>query len=340
MMVNSSRVYPRVGSHRGGATDPQSAKYERSYGFYSEEQRQRFIESSARIAGVGGGGMFLSVALAQEGVGHFELADPERVDETNIGRIPGLSENDIGKWKVDVAARLIQVVNPSAIVEVYGDGITKDNVEQFVAVDSPAGGKVVVFDEIEMTEPLPALWLHRKSREFGRYVISATDVGRGGMVTTYRPDPKRDKHTYESHMGANPRDSEGEYLRKVNGFQFPIIANAPTNGSLNTFLSIRRGASLPATLRSVLTATNMAMDEYEKILTLGDPRYDDPHLYPRVHCSDPSRGEDFVTSRPRFRAVIRIACAIARDKIGLNPPASYSLEDIQRREKYRQSLDS
>ena len=38
---------------------------------------------------------------------------------------------------------------------------------------------------------------------------------------------------------------------------------------------------LPTTLRSVLVASDLALDEFEKLLTLDDKRYENPHIYPK-----------------------------------------------------------
>ena len=319
----------------GSKADHLSAYYERPYGFYSENLRSKMINSSARVAGVGGGGLTLAVLLAHEGVRDISIADLDRVDDSNIGRIPLLTPKHVGKWKVDVAAEMIAEHNPTANIRIYGDGIQKHNVEEFVGYDAGNNGETVAFDEIELTEPQHALLLHRTARKFGRYVISATDVGRGGMVTTFSPHTEQ---TYEHYMGALPSDSEEKYLKKVRGFQLPTIPGVPTNGSLGTFISVMKGESLPTTMRSVLVATNLALDEFEKVITIDDPRYKNPHIYPDVHINNPDLGEDFVTRRPRRRTLARIGSAMVGFVIGKNPPADYRPSDIERRQAYRNNL--
>ncbi len=315
--------------------DPLSEFYERPYGFYSEELRSKIINSSVRMAGVGGGGATLAVMLAKEGVCDFSIADPEKVENSNVGRIPVFAPGDVGKTKVGVVGELIAKHNPSATIRVYDRGINRDNIEEFIGYDAGNEGMTVGFDELELKEPELGLMFHRTSRLFGRYAIAATDVGRGGMVTTFDPSSR---HTFEHYMGALPKDSEEAYLRKVRGFQLPTIPNIPLNGSINTLRStLDESISLPTTLRSVLNASDLAMDEFEKVLTLGDKRYGKPHFYPYIHCVDPSRGEDFVTRWPRTKSVSRIVALVLRDAIGLNPPASYSKDDIARRKEYRES---
>lgn len=317
-------------------SDPRAEYYERPMGFYSEELRQRYIDSSARIAGVGGGGLTLAVMLAKEGVRDFSIADIDKVDASNVGRIPMLTPDDVGRYKVDVAADLITKHNPTATVRVYEKGVQKENVDEFVGFDADNSGITVCLDEIDLNAPEVALMFHRTARKFGRFVVAATDVERGGMVTTF--DPSDLSHTFEHYTGSKPSVTEAEYLKKVTGFQLPTIPNIPKNATWDTFNATMKKSALPTTLRSVLNATDLALDEYEKLLTLEDDRYENPHIYPRIHAVNPSAGEDFVTRLPRVRSAARISYALLRDKLGLNPPTSYSLEKQHARAEYRQQV--
>lgn len=311
--------------------------YERPYGFMDEDLRRKFINSSARIAGVGGGGATLAVMLAKEGVHDFSIADVDKFDETNVGRIPLITRKDIGEYKVDVIADLITEHNPAATVRVYADGLQPENADEFVGLDTMSGN-TIVFDEIDLFAPEIALELHRASRRFGRFAIAATDVARGGMVTTFDPSSR---YTFEHYMGASPKDSVEEYMKKVNGFQWPTIPNLPLRGSLDTLAAISdkdAPAPLPTTLDSVLIATHLAKDEYSRILTIDDSHFDNPHFYPNVHCADPSSGEDFTTRYPRTRAAMRLAVIAMRDKLGLNPKSSYTDADRNRRSIERGEL--
>lgn len=317
-------------------SDPRSPFYERAMGFYDENLRQGFIDSSVRMAGLGGGGLTLAVMLAKEGVRDFSIADIDEIDETNVGRIPLLTPDDVGRSKTEVAAELIVRHNPTARVRLYEDGVQEGNVDEFLGMDPGNAGITVGFDEIELTEPRIGLLLHRAARRNGIYIVAATDVERGGLVTTF--DPSDLENTFEHYNGAKPSDSEEDYLRKVRGFQLPTIPNIPLNGDIKTLISTLNKAPLPTTLRSVLNATDLAMDEFERLLTLDDPRYDDPHFYPRIHCVNPSRNEDFVSSHPRLRSTSRILKLIARSMAGKNPPASYGKRARASRSRYREQF--
>jgi molybdopterin/thiamine biosynthesis adenylyltransferase len=66
------------------------------------------------IVGLGGGGSHIAQQLGHLGVGEFLLIDPDFVEETNLNRLVGATQEDVGKGasKTSVAARVIAGVNP------------------------------------------------------------------------------------------------------------------------------------------------------------------------------------------------------------------------------------
>lgn len=60
------------------------------------------------LLGVGGLGMLVAEQLARAGFNHFVLIDPDRIEVTNLNRLPGTTRRDLGRYKVAAAKRLIQ----------------------------------------------------------------------------------------------------------------------------------------------------------------------------------------------------------------------------------------
>jgi len=92
--------------------------------------RQRFLgtdfdrlaaDTEVGIVGLCGGGSHVAQQLAHIGVGRFRLFDPDKADETNTGRMVGLSAKDTEykPLKTDVIARRILEINPAAEVATY-----------------------------------------------------------------------------------------------------------------------------------------------------------------------------------------------------------------------------
>ncbi len=75
-------------------------------------------ESRVAVVGLGGGGSHIAQQLAHLGVGEFVLIDPDIVEDTNLNRLVGATQQDVasGARKASVAQRVIAGVNPGARV--------------------------------------------------------------------------------------------------------------------------------------------------------------------------------------------------------------------------------
>ena len=73
------------------------------------------------IIGVGGGGSHVAQQLAHVGIGHVQLYDPDRVDESNLNRLVGAVAADATtrELKVRVAERMIRGINPEVNTQVF-----------------------------------------------------------------------------------------------------------------------------------------------------------------------------------------------------------------------------
>jgi molybdopterin/thiamine biosynthesis adenylyltransferase len=88
-------------------------------------QRQSFLgadseivlsRSRAALVGLGGGGSQVAQQLAHIGLGNFLLIDPDIIEDSNLNRLVGATQEDVklAAPKVDIAERVIRGVNPSA----------------------------------------------------------------------------------------------------------------------------------------------------------------------------------------------------------------------------------
>jgi molybdopterin/thiamine biosynthesis adenylyltransferase len=106
------------------------------------------------IVGLGGGGSHINQQLAHVGVGNSAIFDPDRVEETNLNRLIGGTEEDAAqeRSKVFAAERLTRGVNPWAHVVSY-KGKWQDHADELKASDIIFGG-VDSFTEREQLEAL------------------------------------------------------------------------------------------------------------------------------------------------------------------------------------------
>src|SRR5258708_28994465 len=89
--------------------------------FLGANSEQRLAEMTVGLVGLGGGNSHVGQQLAHAGVGHFVLADADRISLTNLNRLIG------GTWwyvlkrtaKVMIMKRMILAINPKARVEIH-----------------------------------------------------------------------------------------------------------------------------------------------------------------------------------------------------------------------------
>lgn len=79
--------------------------------------QQRLKAARVLIVGAGGLGAPAALYLAAAGVGTLVLADPDRVDVSNLQRQVIYTEGDVGRWKVEAAADRLKALNPHVHIE-------------------------------------------------------------------------------------------------------------------------------------------------------------------------------------------------------------------------------
>jgi len=78
--------------------------------------QQRIAAGTVLLIGAGGIGCAAAAYLASSGIGHLKIADFDTVDVTNLGRQVLYSPDDVGKLKVEVAAKRLKQINPDVQV--------------------------------------------------------------------------------------------------------------------------------------------------------------------------------------------------------------------------------
>ncbi|MDU0364525.1 ThiF family adenylyltransferase [Rhizobium sp. 25PS6] len=80
------------------------------------------------VVGCGGTGSPVALLLARLGVGHIFLVDKDVIDETNLNRVHGARRDDIGRAKVEVLKREIELMGVGSRVEIAQDWINAAHV--------------------------------------------------------------------------------------------------------------------------------------------------------------------------------------------------------------------
>ncbi len=175
-------------------------RYERNLGFFSEGEQSRLASSHAAIIGAGGLGGVVFEILLRAGVGEISIADFDSFDETNLNRQLLSSEENLGRSKVEEAARRAVKINSSCKVNAIHRRVDSSNAVQLIhgancvidCTDS-IGGRF----EIELAaSTLPAPLVH------------AAVAGSLGQITTIFPGEKTMEAIYGPRENAPEKGEE------------------------------------------------------------------------------------------------------------------------------------
>lgn len=305
--------------------DPQ--RFERNLGFMTEEDRRTLNESVVAIAGTGGDGGELAVKLARMGVRKFRLADPEKFDLENLNRQEGSNYETVGRNKAEVIAEIIQKIHQDAEIELFTDGVTKDNIEAFTA------GADVVIDETEYTTPDIGIMIAREARKNNLPVFMGLNIGHGGQVTVYPPWGK----TFEEHLGLDPTAS----LEEIKQQEVSVdkwLHRIPKDADMAVLKEVTEGnISAPSVVTGVGMAAGM-MTAYVSDFLIAKGTSDEKEKQKRIKrlmSIDANRGRSlFMTAHGERKFVRNRQASLAtsalratlRGRVGLTPKTHYTKE--------------
>ena len=96
------------------------------------EGQQRLLDSHVLVVGAGGLGSPVAMYLAASGVGHITLADPDKVDLTNLQRQIAHTTDRVGQTKVGSAARALHAINPEVRLTLLEKQLQSDELDQLL----------------------------------------------------------------------------------------------------------------------------------------------------------------------------------------------------------------
>tara|TARA_B100001248_G_scaffold203183_1_gene157383 strand:- start:213 stop:956 length:744 start_codon:yes stop_codon:yes gene_type:complete len=94
--------------------------------------QKKIINAKVLIIGIGGLGCPLLTYLAASGVGTIGIADPDKVEISNLNRQTLFTTNDIGKYKVDQAKSCINRVNNKIKIKIFKKKIASKNIKSII----------------------------------------------------------------------------------------------------------------------------------------------------------------------------------------------------------------
>lgn len=160
-------------------------------------EQQQLQDAAVAIAGlsVGSG---IAMALTHSGIGgRLHLADFDLLETPNLNRVQaGLA--DIGLPKAQITAHRIWAVDPYAQLQLFPDGLSTANLDQFLE------GVAVAFDEIDDFEIKLRLRYQAKQRHTP--VVMLTALGDSVLIDVERYDQQPDLPIFNGLIGDLERD--------------------------------------------------------------------------------------------------------------------------------------
>ena len=101
---------------------------------HSEETQQKLEQGRVAIAGLGGLGSNVAIALTRIGVGHLHLLDFDPVDLTNLNRQQYFLDQ-VGRYKTEALSETLQRINPYLDIRFDTVKITDENIQELFQAD-------------------------------------------------------------------------------------------------------------------------------------------------------------------------------------------------------------
>lgn len=115
-------------------SSPDFARYIRQTSLPELGERGQLLLSQARVLLVGAGGLGCPIAqyLVAAGIGNLGLIDPDTVSTDNLPRQILYIEEDVGKPKVECAARRLRAMNGQCHIDTYARCLDEGNAEELI----------------------------------------------------------------------------------------------------------------------------------------------------------------------------------------------------------------
>ena len=153
-------------------------RFDRMGRLVGDDGMRDLLDADVMVIGLGGVGSFAAEGLARSGIGRLRLVDFDKVCITNTNRQLQAMKGRIGKYKADVLAERLTLINPSARVEPVRAFYNAARADELLRADPP-GYVVDAIDNVTAKCHLLAT-----CRERGLPVVTST--GASG-----RMDPTR-----------------------------------------------------------------------------------------------------------------------------------------------------
>jgi len=171
-------------------------RYLRNIGTIGLDGQIKLLVSTVAVVGVGGLGSNIIELLVRQGIGHLIIIDNDRFTEQNLNRQIMSTEENLGEYKVTVAARRVSKINSITTVTTFRKRLTEKNAQKLL------GSAQVVADGLDN---LPSrLVVEQACRQLAIPYVYASIAGFSGQLMTIFPEDAGLSSLYESSSDTMP----------------------------------------------------------------------------------------------------------------------------------------
>ncbi|MEJ6002484.1 ThiF family adenylyltransferase [Paucibacter soli] len=190
--------------------------FSRNIGWVTRDEQQVLRRTRVAIAGLGGVGGTHALTLARLGVGKFCIADFDSFEVHNFNRQVGASMATLGQPKAEVLARMVLEINPEADVRVFKEGVTPENIGEFLRdVD-------VYVDGIDFFAMEARRLLFNACERLEIPALTAAPLGMGVSFLYFKPGAMR----FEDYFRFEGASVQEQYARFIAGLSPAMLQRA------------------------------------------------------------------------------------------------------------------
>lgn len=201
-------------SNQGSRPFIYAEAFSRNIGWVTQVEQDRLRHARIAIAGLGGVGGAHLLTLTRLGVANFTIADFDDFDVHNMNRQAGAFMPFMGQPKIDTVAQLARDINPEINVRLFPQGVTSDNVDDFLKdVD-------VYVDGLDFFALPARRMVFAKCRDKGIPALTAAPLGMGVAFLYFSPTGM----SFENYFKVEGQEQQEQYARFIAGLS-PAMMN-------------------------------------------------------------------------------------------------------------------
>lgn len=241
----------------------QEVRTGRNQSLITKDEQERFYNFNVGVAGLSVGSHGALTTVLMGGARVIKLADPDFISPTNLNRLR-FDFTHIGMNKGEAIARYIYQLNPYAEVTLFTDGITEENIEEFM------DGLDILVEELDDIEVKFRMREEAKKRSIP--VIMATDSSDNVILDVERYDLNPHQKFFSGALaGMKIEDIKSDRMKMFEAMARIIDLKLVTSRSILTVNEIGKTIYSWPQLASAATASGAVIAYAIRRISLGQP---------------------------------------------------------------------